>query len=138
MGYHTPGTCLKRQKRLHVPADVYFKNLEEVKFVYAIVESGGKQFRVEPGKVFFTEKIVGKAEGEAVTFDKVIMVKTDDGKTLVGKPYLDNVEITGTIVEHGRARKILVGKFRPRKNYKRIKGHRQWYTAVKIEKIEVK
>ncbi|ABR30897.1 50S ribosomal protein L21 [Thermosipho melanesiensis] len=106
--------------------------------MYAIVESGGKQYRVEPGKVFFTERILGKNEGEAITLDKVLMVKTDEGKLLVGKPYLENVSITGTIVEHGRARKVLVGKFRPRKNYKRIKGHRQWYTAIKVENIEVK
>lgn len=106
--------------------------------MYAIVESGGKQFRVEPGKVFFAERVVGKGEGEEVKLDKVLMVKTDDGKVLVGKPYLDNVEIKGTIVEHGRARKVIVGKFRPRKNYRRIKGHRQWYTAIKVEEIQVK
>jgi large subunit ribosomal protein L21 len=115
-----------------------FQKFEEVKLVYAIVETGGKQFRVEPGKVFFTERLVGKSKGDLVSFDKVLMVKTDDGKTLVGRPYLENVEVSGTVLEHGRARKVLVGKFRPRKNYRRIKGHRQWFTAVKIEKIEVK
>ncbi|QTA37147.1 50S ribosomal protein L21 [Thermosipho ferrireducens] len=106
--------------------------------MYAIVESGGKQYRVEPGKVFFTERLVGKSEGETVTFDRVLMVKTDDGKTLVGKPYLDNVEIVGSVIEHGRARKVIVMKYRPRKNYRRNLGHRQWYTAVKVEKIEIK
>jgi len=106
--------------------------------VYAIVENGGKQYKVEVGGLLHTEKLNGVAQGDTVTLDKVVMVKTDDGKVLVGKPYLTNVVVTGTVVEHARARKVLVGQFIPRKGHKTIKGHRQWYTTVKIEKIEVK
>jgi large subunit ribosomal protein L21 len=105
--------------------------------VYAIVESGGKQYKVEAGQLLHTEKL-NVAPGETVELDKVVMVKTDDGKVLVGQPYLTNVKVTGTVVEHARARKVLVGQFIPRKGHKTIKGHRQWYTTIKIEKIEVK
>jgi len=105
--------------------------------VYAIVENGGKQYKVEVGQLVHTEKL-NVGQGETVTLDKVVMVKTDDGKVLVGTPYVTNVEITGTVVEHARARKVLVGQFIPRKGHRTIKGHRQWYTTVKIEKIEVK
>ncbi|HCI29252.1 MAG TPA: 50S ribosomal protein L21 [Fervidobacterium sp.] len=105
--------------------------------MYAIVESGGKQYKVEVGELLHTEKMNGVSEGETITLEKVIMVKTDDGKTLIGHPYLTNVDITGTVVEHARARKILVGKFIPRKGHKTINGHRQWYTTIKIEKIEI-
>jgi len=106
--------------------------------VYAIVESGGKQYRVEVGEVFHTERVNGVSQGDKITLEKVIMVKTDDGKALVGKPYLTNVTITGTVVEHARARKVLVGQFIPRKGHRTVNGHRQWYTTIKIESIEVK
>jgi large subunit ribosomal protein L21 len=106
--------------------------------VYAIVESGGKQYKVEVGEVFHTERVKGVSQGDKITLDKVIMVKADDGEVLVGKPYLTNVSITGTIVEHARARRILVGQFIPRKGHKTVNGHRQWYTTIKIESIEIK
>jgi len=105
--------------------------------VYAIVETGGRQYRVQVGELLHTEKLNGFAAGDKVTFDKVLLVKTDDGKVLVGKPYLSNVRVTGTVVEHARARKVLVGQFIPRKGHKTIKGHRQWYTTVKIEEISI-
>ncbi|MGC8954460.1 MAG: 50S ribosomal protein L21 [Fervidobacterium sp.] len=106
--------------------------------MYAIVENGGKQYKVEIGQHLYTEKLKGVQHGDKVTLDKVVLVKTDEGKVLVGKPYLTNVVITGTVVEHARARKVLVGQFIPRKGHKTIKGHRQWYTTIKIENIEIK
>ncbi|MFN4224494.1 MAG: 50S ribosomal protein L21 [Fervidobacterium nodosum] len=106
--------------------------------MYAIVENGGKQYKVEVGHLLHTEKLNGVAQGDKVVLDKVVLVKTDDGKVLVGKPYLSNVTVTGTVVEHAKARKVLVGQFIPRKGHKTIKGHRQWYTTIKIENIEIK
>lgn len=105
--------------------------------MYAIVETAGRQYKVSVGEVLYTEKLKGYAVGDKVTFERVVYLKTDDGKTLVGQPYLMNVKVTGTVLEHARARKILVGQFIPRKGHKTVKGHRQWYTAIKVESIEL-
>ncbi len=105
--------------------------------MYAIVEAGGKQYKVQVGELLHTEK-VRVEPGQTVVLDKVLMVKTDDGKTLIGKPYLENVAVKGTVVAHERARKVLVGFFIPRKGHKTVKGHRQWYSTIKVDSIEVK
>jgi len=106
--------------------------------VYAIIADSGKQYKVEEGKYVYTEKQTGKEAGEQIVFDKVLMVRKDDGEVLVGKPYLENVTVVGKIIEHKKARKVRAIKFRPRKNSKTTKNHRQWYTTILIEKIEVK
>jgi len=103
--------------------------------MYAIIEASGKQYKVEEGITLFTEKLKDFAEGDQVVFDRVLLLKDDSG-VKVGKPYLENVKIVGKVVRHGRGKKIRVVKFRPRKNYHRVKGHRQWFTEVLIEKIE--
>jgi len=104
--------------------------------MYAVIQTGGKQYRVEPGKTVVVEKLVGE-KGAQVTFDKVLLVSSGDGSTInVGKPLLDGAKVTGEIVEHGRGEKLVVFKFRLRKNYVRRNGHRQDYTAVKIAAIE--
>jgi len=101
--------------------------------MYAVIETGGKQYRVQEGDVLFIERIAGN-EGETVNFDKVLLVSNGD-EVKVGKPYVDGVSVTGNIVEHGKAKKIIVFKFKRKKDYRRKQGHRQPYTKVRIEKI---
>ncbi|RJQ43703.1 MAG: 50S ribosomal protein L21 [Nitrospiraceae bacterium] len=101
--------------------------------MYAIIETGGKQYRVSEGDVIKIENIEGSG---TVTFDKVLMV-TDGEKISLGKPYLPSAKVTADVVETGKGDKVLVFKMRPRKNYRKIRGHRQPYTAVKIKGIEV-
>ena len=101
--------------------------------MYAVVNSGGKQYRVEEGDIFRLEKLSGNV-GDAISFEKVLMFS--DGETVkVGQPMLDDVAVRGRIVEQGKARKIIVFKYKKRKRYRRKQGHRQPYTAVRIERI---
>jgi len=102
--------------------------------VYAVIETGGKQYRVEKDSVLLIEKLDAQ-EGETVTFDKVLLVKKDD-ETKVGSPLLEGAKVVGKVVKHGKGKKIIVFKYKPKKNYKRKKGHRQPYTKVVIESIE--
>lgn len=100
----------------------------------AVFETGGKQYRVSPGDEIKIEKLPGDA-GEAVVFDKVLL--TSDGETVnIGKPFLQDSKITGKILRQGRDRKIVVFKFKRRKDYKKKQGHRQSFTLVKIENIQ--
>jgi large subunit ribosomal protein L21 len=103
--------------------------------MYAVIETGGKQYRVEPGQTVVVEKLPGD-EGAQVVFDQVLLVSSGDGATVnIGKPRVANAKVTGQIVEQGRGDKLVVFKFRRRKNYVRRNGHRQDYTAVKIAEI---
>ena len=101
--------------------------------MYAIIESCGKQYKVAEGDVVFFEKLDAE-EGKKVTFDKVVLV-SEDGKVQVGAPYVKGVKVEGKVVAHGKAKKILVYKMKPKKNYRRMQGHRQPYTKVEITKI---
>jgi large subunit ribosomal protein L21 len=103
--------------------------------MYAVIQTGGKQYRVEPGHTVVVEKLDGD-KGAAVVFDQVLLVSTGDGgKVDIGKPTVRGAKVTGKIVEQGRGDKLVVFKFRRRKNYVRRNGHRQDYTAVKIDAI---
>ena len=102
--------------------------------MYAIIESGGKQYKVAQGDVVFFEKLDAE-EGKKVTFDKVILV-SEDGKVQVGNPYVKGVKVEGKVVSHGKAKKIIVFKMKPKKNYRRKQGHRQPYTKVEITGIK--
>jgi large subunit ribosomal protein L21 len=104
--------------------------------MYAIVETGGKQYRVEPGAVVQVERMAGDVGG-AVTFDQVRFVHGDGG-VLVGQPTVAGARVTGEIVRQGRTRSIMIFKKQRRKNYRRTKGHRQHVTSVKITGIETK
>ena len=104
--------------------------------MYAIIESCGKQYKVSEGDVVFFEKLDSE-EGKKVTFDKVVLV-SDDKKVEVGAPYVKGVKVEGKVVSHGKAKKILVYKYKAKKNYRRTQGHRQPYTKVEITKIAVK
>jgi len=107
---------------------------KETRTVYAIVRTGGKQYRVEPGEVVRLERLDAEV-GASVTLDDVLLVGGDDG-VHVGAPRLESAAVVGTVVEQSRDRKIRVFKQKRRKHYRRTKGHRQSYTAVKIERVE--
>ncbi len=102
--------------------------------MYAVVKTGGKQYRVQEGDILRVEKLVGDV-GTEIAFEDVLLFS--DGENLqVGTPSLDNIAVTGRIVEQGKAPKILVFKYKRRKRYRRKQGHRQPYTAVKIDSIQ--
>ena len=103
--------------------------------MYAVIEACGKQYKVEEKDVVFFEKL-DTEEGKKVTFDKVILV-SDDGKVQVGNPYVTNAKVEGKVVSHGKAKKILVFKYKAKKNYRRTQGHRQPYTKVEITGIKL-
>lgn len=100
---------------------------------YAVIQTGGKQYRVSEGDVFSVEKCETEA-GQPIIFDKVLMVNVDD-KLNVGKPYVNGMTVTGEVLAHGLTKKIPVVKFKRRQNYKREGSHRQAFTQVKITKI---
>jgi large subunit ribosomal protein L21 len=101
--------------------------------MYAIVESGGKQFRVSPGQTVKVEKVIATA-GDDISMDKVLIVKKED-TTIVGAPYVSGAKVIASVEGEGRARKVIVHKQRPRKVYRKTNGHRQSYTSLKIKEI---
>ncbi|MBK6960530.1 MAG: 50S ribosomal protein L21 [Gammaproteobacteria bacterium] len=101
--------------------------------MYAVIESGGKQHRVEPGEVLNVEKL-NVAPGETVDFDRVLMV-ADGGDIKLGAPYVTGGKVTAEVVSQGRADKVRILKFRRRKHHMKQMGHRQWYTQIKITGI---
>lgn len=104
-------------------------------FMYAIIETGGKQYRVEEGSILDVEMLAAEV-GTEVGFDRVLAVKKET-RLEVGQPYLSGVLVRGKVLDHGKAKKIIVFKFKAKKNYRRKQGHRQPFTRVLIEKIEV-
>jgi large subunit ribosomal protein L21 len=102
---------------------------------YAIVATGGKQYKVQEGDVLKVEKLSGNV-GEQVTFDKVLMF-ADGEQVIIGQPTLDQVSVSGQIVDQGKNRKVIVFKYKRRKRYRRKQGHRQMFTAVKIGPIHM-
>lgn len=101
--------------------------------MYAIFETGGKQYKVEEGSVVFVEKLE-TAEGETVTFDKVLAV-SDGEKMTVGAPTVDGATVTAKVAKQGKAKKIYVFKMKRKKNERSKKGHRQPYTKIVVESI---
>jgi len=102
--------------------------------VYAIVETGGKQVRVEPGKWVDVEMLPGE-EGAEVVLDRVLLV-ADESDVIVGTPYVPGARVRAQIVKHGRGKKIIVFKYKPKKNYRKKQGHRQPFTRLMITAIE--
>jgi large subunit ribosomal protein L21 len=101
--------------------------------VYAIVKSGGKQYRVQPGDVVRLEALEGEV-GSTVTLGEVLLCGGDDG-IKVGSPRVESAKVEATVVEQGRGAKIRVFKYKKRKHYRRTRGHRQAFTAVRIDKV---
>lgn len=100
--------------------------------MYAVIETGGKQYRVQEGDTIMIEKMDVQA-GDKVTFDKVLVL--NDGKELkVGTPYLD-ASVSASVVENGKAKKVIIFKYKAKKDYRKKQGHRQPYTMVKIESL---
>ena len=102
--------------------------------MYAIIEECGKQYKVTKGDIVFFEKF-DIEEGKKVVFDKVILV-SDDEKVEVGNPYVKGVKVEGKVISHGKGKKIIVFKYKAKKNYRRKQGHRQPYTKIEITDIK--
>ncbi|QFF99555.1 50S ribosomal protein L21 [Psychrobacillus glaciei] len=102
--------------------------------MYAIIETGGKQIKVEQGQEIYIEKLDANAD-EVVTFDKVLFVGGDDVK--VGAPFVEGATVTAKVVKNGKAKKIIVFKYKAKKNYHKKQGHRQPYTKLVVESISL-
>lgn len=103
--------------------------------MYAIVEAGGKQYRVAPGDVVRLEKVPVPV-GEDIRLERVLFVRPDEGPPIEGTPLVEGVNVTGKVLAHGKGKKIIVFKYKAKSNYRRKYGHRQPYTMVRIESIE--
>ena len=102
--------------------------------MYAIIKTGGKQYKVAEGDTIYVEKL-DAPEGESVTFPEVLTL-VNGAEVTVGKPFVEGAKVTGKVDAQGKAKKILVFKYKAKSNYRRRQGHRQPYTKVVIEKIE--
>ncbi|ABW19293.1 50S ribosomal protein L21 [Alkaliphilus oremlandii] len=101
--------------------------------MYAIIETGGKQYRVQEGDTLFVEKLDAN-QGDIVTIDSVLAV-SKDGNLTVGAPMVAGAKVEAKVLEQGKAKKIIIFKYKPKKDYRRKQGHRQPYTKLVIEKI---
>lgn len=101
--------------------------------MYAVIETGGKQYRVEEGDILSIEKLASE-EGGNVNFEKVLLISGEEG-IKVGKPYVEGASVEAEVLFHGKGKKIIVFKYKPKKNYHKKQGHRQPFTRVKITKI---
>jgi large subunit ribosomal protein L21 len=101
--------------------------------MHAVIQTGGKQYRVAPGESVLVEKLPGNP-GDIVTFDRIILTSEGD-QVSIGKPYLENAKVEGRITRQGKARKVIAFKFKRRKGYRKKIGHRQQFTQVKIENV---
>ncbi len=103
--------------------------------MYALIESGGKQYKVSEGTVLKVEKLEAAA-GDRLSIDKVLMVNDENGNVKVGNPLVSNARVEAEVMEQGREKKVVVFKYKRRKNYRKKQGHRQPFTRIKIIKIE--
>jgi len=103
--------------------------------MYAVIESGGKQYRLAPGDVVRVERL-GQEIGSTVEFDQVLAVH-DDQKLVLGTPNLESAKVIGTVVGDGKAKKVIVFKFKRKKQYRVFRGHRQPYSSIKIDSIHL-
>src|SRR6056297_1145848 len=102
--------------------------------MYAIIETSGRQYKVEEGNMIYVDK-TDLEPGKEITFDRVVMLRNDNDMKF-GETYVEGAKVVGTVVENVRDKKVKVIKFRRRKQYRRELGHKQWYTSVKVDKIE--
>ena len=102
--------------------------------MYAIVRSGGHQYRVEVGRYIDVERLSAE-EGEKITFDEVLLIAPDNGAPQVGQPLVSGASVSASVVSQYRAKKIYVWKYKPKKRYRLSRGHRQYYTRVMIDAI---
>lgn len=102
-------------------------------FMYAIIATGGKQYRVQEGDIIYIEKLDSEIDS-IIEFNQVVALSAD-GKLSVGKPLVDGATVTGKVLSHGKEKKVIVFKYKPKKDYRKKQGHRQPYTKVQIEKV---
>ncbi len=103
--------------------------------MFALIETGGKQYRVTEGTILKVEKLVANA-GDIIILDKVLMLSDDNSGIKVGQPTVAGAQVTAKVIEQGRAKKVVVYKYKRRKNYHKKQGHRQSFTKLVVEKIE--
>jgi len=103
-------------------------------FLYAVIKTGGKQYKVNEGSILKVEKLEAQP-GDRIKLDQVLMIG-DDAGVKIGDPLVANASVTVEVLEQGRAKKIIVYKYKKRKNYHKKQGHRQPFTKIKVEKIE--
>lgn len=101
--------------------------------MYAIIATGGKQYKVQEGDIIYVEKLDAEENSE-VKFNEVVAV-ANDGNITVGRPFVDGASVTGKVLSHGKQKKIIVFKYKAKKDYRKKQGHRQPYTKVQIDKI---
>ena len=101
--------------------------------MYAVIKTGGKQYLVREGDVLRVEKLNAE-EGASITFDEVLALGLDDGLK-VGNPVVEGAKVEATVLKHGKGKKIIVFKYKPKKGYRKKQGHRQPYTQIQISKI---
>ena len=104
--------------------------------MYAIVEISGKQYKVQEGDIVFVDRLENLEEGKTVTFDKVLLV-SDGEKVTIGENTVKGAKVEASVVGHGKSKKVLVYKYKAKKNERKMRGHRQPYTKIQIEKITV-
>jgi large subunit ribosomal protein L21 len=104
--------------------------------MYAVIRTGGKQYRVAAGQVVKVERLDGEV-GQTIAFDQVLMVGDDGGEPTIGSPLVDGAQVTAEVLEQGKAPKVIVFKKKRRKNYRRRRGHRQLQTVLRIRDIAV-
>lgn len=125
MNSHAEGSQQKRK--------LAFEQREEECRLYAVIETGGKQYRVSEGDRIRVEKL-DAADGDIITIDKVIMLGRDDAPVF-GSPFVSGAVVKAKVAEHGKEDKVIIFKYRRKKNYRRFRGHRQQYTDLVIESI---
>jgi large subunit ribosomal protein L21 len=103
------------------------------KGLFAVLETGGKQHKVQPGGVLRVEKLEA-AKGDQVTLDRILTVG-DDAQTLIGTPYIEGAQVIAQVLQQGKAKKIIVFKYKAKKNYRRKNGHRQFFTEIRVQGI---
>lgn len=102
--------------------------------MYAVVVTGGKQYKVAEGDVVYVEKVEAEVDS-TIEFDNVLAVSKDNGEFVFGKPAVEGAKVTAKVLKQGKAKKVVVFKYKPKKHYRKKQGHRQPYTKVQIEKI---
>ena len=102
--------------------------------MYAIVRTGGRQYRAEPGMAIDVERLP-QEEGEAIDLTDVLLVVPDSGDPVIGQPLVEGAVVKATVVKQGRGRKIFVWKYKPKQRYRRRRGHRQYFTRLRIDSI---
>ncbi|MBN2304891.1 MAG: 50S ribosomal protein L21 [Anaerolineae bacterium] len=102
--------------------------------MYAIVRTGGRQFRAEPGQIIDVERLPDE-EGASIELTDVLLVAPDEGDPIIGQPVVEGAVVKATVVKQGRERKVFVWKYIPKERYRRRRGHRQYFTSLRIDSI---